>query len=105
MKKIFALLFAFVVSFGLLTSCEFGQKTPTQPETPTEPAISQELQNAKNYIKNIYQSSEGNVTANLERAAKLPIGGKEYTVTWAVEVTSGDANAVSVAKAEDGCFC
>ena len=99
MKKIFALLFALVASFGLLTSCDFGSKTEEQP---TEPAISQELQNAKNYIKNIYQSSEGNVTANLERAAKLPIGGKEYTVTWAVEVTSGDANAVSVAKAEDG---
>ena len=52
MKKIFALLFALVASFGLLTSCDFGSKTEEQP---TEPAISQELQNAKNYIKNIYQ--------------------------------------------------
>ena len=102
MKKIFALLFAFVASFGLLTSCEFGQKTPTQPETPTAPAISQELQNAKNYIKNVYQASEGKVTANMVRPAEVKGGDKTFTVTWSVEVTSGDANAVSVAKAEDG---
>ena len=105
MKKIFALLFAFVASFGLLTSCEFGQKT--QPETPTEetptaPALSQELQNAKNYIKNVYQASEGKVTANMVRPAEVKGGDKTFTVTWSVEVTSGDANAVSVAKAEDG---
>ena len=102
MKKIFALLFAFVASFGLLTSCEFGQKTPTQPETPTAPSISQELQNAKNYIKNVYQASEGKVTANMVRPAEVKGGNKTFTVTWSVEVTSGDANAVSVAKAEDG---
>ena len=56
MKKIFALLFALVASFGLLTSCE--PKTPTQetPVEPTEPTVeemSQDLKNAKNYVKNI----------------------------------------------------
>ena len=85
MKKIFALLFAFVASFGLLTSCEFGQKTPTQPETPTAPAISQELQNAKNYIKNVYQASEGKVTANMVRPAEVKGGDKTFTVTWSVD--------------------
>lgn len=106
MKKIFALLFALVASFGLLTSCELNQKTPTEPVEPTEPTveeISQDLKNAKNYVKNIYQATEGKVTANMDRAAKVPVGtSKSAKVDWAVEVTSGDANAVSVQKAEDG---
>ena len=102
MKKIFALLFAFVASFSLLTSCEFGQKTPTQPETPTAPALSQELQNAKNFIKNVYQGTEGKVTSNMVRPAEVKGGDKTFTVDWSVEVTSGDSTAVSVAKAEDG---
>ena len=105
MKKIFALLFALVASFGLLTSCE--PKTPTQetPVEPTEPTVeelSQDLKNAKNYVKNIYQATEGKVTASMDRAAKVPVGTKSAKVDWAVEVTSGDANAVSVQKAEDG---
>ena len=106
MKKIFALLFALVASFGLLTSCELNQKTPTEPVESTEPTveeISQDLKNAKNYVKNIYQATEGKVTANMDRAAKVPVGtSKSAKVDWAVEVTSGDANAVSVQKAEDG---
>ena len=110
MRKFTKALAAFFLGlFGVVAaSCEFlgntPEKTPTETPvvTPTEEEISQELKNARNYIKSIYQTSEGNVTSNLDRAAKLPVFGVEYQVDWAVSVTSGKADAVSVAKAEDG---
>ena len=94
MKKLFALLFALIASFSLLTSCDLGK----QPEKTPEVEISAELKNAKNFIKNIYQASEGNVTSNLDRAASVPVANVSYEITWTVEVTSGKADAVSVEK-------
>ena len=107
MKKLFALLVALVGTLGLMTSCRTKTETPTPetPEvtpTPTQPEVSEDLQKAKEFVKSIYQASEGNVTANMDRAAKVPVNGKEFTVSWAVTVKSGKTDAVSVAKAEDG---
>lgn len=110
MKKLFALLVALVGSIGLLSSCGHKTETPTPtptPETPevtptpTQPAVSEDLKKAQEFVKSIYQASEGNVTVNMDRAAKVPVNGKEFTVSWAVTVKSGNAEAVSVVKAED----
>ena len=109
MKKFTKAIIAFFLGlFGVAAaSCElpFGQQTqePTQEptvEVPTQEEISQELKNARNYIKSIYQASEGKVTSNLDRAAKVPVSGVNYTVDWSVSVTSGKADAVSVEKIE-----
>ncbi len=108
MKKLFALLVALVGSLGLLSSCRHKTETPTPtPETPevtptpTQPEVSEDLKKAQEFVRSIYQASEGNVTANMDRAAKVPVNGKEFTVSWAVTVKSGNAEAVSVVKAED----
>ena len=100
MKKLFTLLLLLVAAVGLVACGD--EKNPDEGNQPQEPEISQELKNAKDYIKNLYQAKEGKITSNLDVPANLPVSGTNYGITWELSVTSGKADAVKIEKTEDG---
>ena len=59
MKKLFTLLLLLVAAVGLVACGD--EKNPDEGNQPQEPEISQELKNAKDYIKNLYQATEGKI--------------------------------------------
>ena len=100
MKKLFTLLLLLVAAVGLVACGD--EKNPDEGNQPQEPETSQELKNAKDYIKNLYQAKEGKITSNLDVPANLPVNGTNYGITWELSVTSGKADAVKIEKTEDG---
>ena len=94
MKKVLLLLvLTFACLFGLV-AC--GEPTP-------EPAENEGLKNAVSYVKNLYIAQDGKATAaDYIRASQVTIENEVYTLTWTVEVTTGNATDVVVGEPAEG---
>ena len=92
MKKLFLLLILAVACLFGVTSC--GKEEEATPSQPQEQELTdqEKLDKAYSYLKQYYMNAN-NVTKNSYNViANVP----NATLTWSLEVTSGDQNAVSL---------
>ncbi len=91
MKKMTAWALLLALCVAMFAGCS------NEPEQ-AEPVSG--FENAVSYVKTIYKSSEGTVTAkDYQVVGSVPAGGETYEVTWTVDVAE---DVVAIVKGEDG---
>ena len=98
MKKILLLVLSLVLCLGLtfgLASCVGGEdNNDGGNETP---AVSQDLQDAMDFLWDMYRNSDNAETAsNFDRTAVVPVGDVKFAVEWTV-----DNDAISIVEKDD----
>ena len=83
-KRIFGLLLALVVLFGLF-ACGKNNKGDAEA-----------LEKAKNFVYNLYKDGSETTADDYQLVSHVAVDGVQYDVEWTVEVKSGDANDVKV---------
>lgn len=93
MKKFLSVALLLSMLLGMLAGCQFI--------TPESPAEATPLESAVAYLKNMYDKStkdeDNKLTADKELLPGVTIDGVFYTVTWAIEITSGPADCIVIA--------
>ncbi len=92
MKKFLAFVLAVLMAFSCLSACK-QQGGEESQETSY-------LKQAKDYIHTMYKDVAAKTAADYKRVALVTISGKQFPITWTVDVTAGPADAIQIV--EDG---
>ena len=93
MKKIIAMLLLLTMALGLFAGCNNAEANNPNASG---------LADAKAYLQAMYKENSGTAyTRDFNVVSVVAIDGVSYPVTWSIEVTAGDATAVSVADNGD----
>ncbi len=93
MKKIIALILALTLCLGLLAGCNNDKK----------PDGKSDLDAAANYLKLMYRDSAEKTPSSYTVVNQVRVGETIFDVEWAVEIKSGDKEAVSLNAANTEC--
>ena len=92
MKKLISMLLLLAMVLGLFAGCGSDE----EKKTPAG------LQSAAEYLSGMYQTAGKDeaivITADQDVLKSVVVDGVSYTVEWAVEVTEGEADSVTVAE-------
>jgi len=90
MKKLISVLLLLAMVLGLFAGCGKNEEAAAG------------LQNAAEYLTGMYQTAGKDeaivISADLDVLSSVVVDGVSYSVQWAVEVTEGDADSVTVSE-------
>ncbi len=100
MRKIIALLLALVMCFALV-ACGETPNNDNPDNNPVDNVATGTVEDARNYVFNMYKAKAGKVMRDFEVVGAVTIGGVVYNIDWTVEVTSGSAEDAKVVVADN----
>ena len=99
MKKLTAWALLLAMMVAVFAGCSNTEKTPETTAAPATEAVSG-LADAVSYLKSIYKSTEGTVTAkDYDVVGVVPVGADKYDIVWTVDVAE---DVVAVVANENG---
>ncbi len=111
MKKLIALMMALLLCLGLFAGCQGEEAPVTDPteSSSTAPQVNhkENLASAKAYLRNLYKgtASKGEpnrAASDFEVTGVVVVAGISYNVEWTVNVTTGNAEDVTVTDGTNG---
>ena len=96
MKKFISILLVLAMVAALFAGCDSTGKNPGTTTAPTQGGANA-LNAAKDYVYTMYKEDDGKETIrNYSVVSLVSIGKETYDITWAIEVSSGDAACLEV---------